>query len=540
MRQVENLNGIWRFGFFGERRPMPPFDTSSVRPVPGCFDLLEPHCGQRGFAVLARQVRAGGLVALDIDGGGLAAEVFWDGASIGTMKYPYLPERFVFDAGTEGEHELAVVLDNRYNFNFDPNFDFFGYGGIYGDVTLTRLPQNHISRLLVSTEDWRTGLLRIQAQTAEALSTTAELRFDTGFRCTVELQGGRLDTRLALPNHRLWSPSAPNLHAVTLKTATDEVTEAFGVRQLQADGRRLLLNGEPIKLLGVNRHESHPTVGAAMPPQLMATDLCMLKSAGFNYIRGSHYAQRRPFLELCDRMGFLVWEETLGWDVRAPKLHSPEFLAAQLEQAEKLTLAHFNHPCIVIRSFLNENQSELQETRQVIKALYDKIRSLDAHTLITYASNRYEKDVCTDLVDVVAMNPYPGWYDSSHDSISTVERVKPRLAELSANMPKDKPLLITEIGAEALLGFRDPLKTYWSEEYQAEMLGAACEYVLQNDDCAGISIWHFADTRSYVSGKEIFGRARGFNNKGLLDEFRRPKLAWDTVRRLFTDFSKKR
>ena len=538
MRQTENLNGVWGFGYYGEDRPQPPFHTQGVRPVPGCFDLLEPHCGQRGHAVLTRQVQAGGLVALDIDGAGLVAEVFWDGSSLGPMKYSYQPEQFVFDAGTEGVHELAIVLDNRYNFHFDPNFDFFGYGGIYGDVTLTRLPQNYIARLLVSTEDWRTGLVRIQAQMASSLSTTAEIRFDTGFRSTVEIQGGRLDTCLKISDYRLWSPSEPNLHTLTLTTAEDEVTEIFGIRQMQADGRTLLLNGKPIKLLGVNRHESHPTVGAAMPIQLMATDLCMLKEAGFNYIRGSHYAQRKPFLELCDRMGFLVWEETLGWGIRAPKLHSPELLSAQLEQVEKLTLAHFNHPCIVIRGFLNENQSELPETREVIKALYDKIRSLDEHTLITYASNRYEKDVCTDLVDVVAMNPYPGWYDSSHDSISTVARVKPRLAELSANMPKDKPLLITEIGAEALLGFRDPLKTYWSEEYQAELLTAACEFVLENEDCAGISIWHFADTRSYVSGKEIYGRARGFNNKGILDEYRRPKLAWDSVRRLFVEYAR--
>ena len=140
-----------------------------------------------------------------------------------------------------------------------------------------------------------------------------------------------------------------------------------------------------------------------------------------------------------------------------------------------------------------------------------------------------------DIVDIVAMNPYPGWYDSKWGCINTNDKVKPRLQELSDAMPKDKPFLITEIGAEALLGFRDPLKTYWSEEYQAELLSECVEYALEHDDCAGISIWHFADTRSYVSGPHIFGRARGFNNKGILDEYRRPKLAWNAVTALLAD-----
>jgi len=77
------------------------------------------------------------------------------------------------------------------------------------------------------------------------------------------------------------------------------------------------------------------------------------------------------------------------------------------------------------------------------------------------------------------------------------------------------------------------LKTRWSEEYQAELLLEACRYVLESDDCAGISMWHFADARSYVTGPKIYGRARGFNNKGVLDEYRRPKLAWYGLTELF-------
>ena len=96
-------------------------------------------------------------------------------------------------------------------------------------------------------------------------------------------------------------------------------------------------------------------------------------------------------------------------------------------------------------------------------------------------------------------------------------------------MPNDRPLIISEIGAEALYGFRDPLKTYWTEEYQAELLKEVFRYVSESEKYAGVAVWQFADTRSYVNTQEIFGRARGFNNKGMIDEYRRPKLSWNAI-----------
>lgn len=71
MRKCDNLNGIWDFAYCGETRPEYPFATSEFIPVPGCYDLMEPHCGKRGFAVTRRKVFAGGLVKLFIDGAGL-------------------------------------------------------------------------------------------------------------------------------------------------------------------------------------------------------------------------------------------------------------------------------------------------------------------------------------------------------------------------------------------------------------------------------------------------------------------------------------
>jgi len=539
MRTTQVLNGVWEFSFCGAEKPVPPFETREFTAVPGCFDLMEPHCGKRGYAVVKRKVFAGGLVELFIDGLGIKGEIFWDGVSVGSAPYAYMPESFVFDAGEKKSHELAVVLDNRFCEDFDPCFDFYGYGGIYGDVTLTLLPATHIERVLISTEDYKKGTIRVRASVSGGFSGEARMVFDTGFEKTVRMENGRYDGTFSLPDFRLWSVEEPSLHTLDFSIPGDEVVESFGIREFRTEGRHILLNGKPVKLLGFNRHESHPETGAAMPVQLIASDLRLLKANGFNFVRGSHYPQRAALLELCDKMGILVWEETIGWGVRPPLLHDEKFLSRQLEQVERLTLRNFNHPCIVIKAFLNENRCEFEETRRVIRSLYDRIRSVDEHALISFASNRYEEDVTTDIVDVVSMNPYPGWYDSTPETISTTDRVKPRLQELSDFLPKDKPFLISEIGAEALLGFRDPLKTYWSEEYQAELLCECFDYVLDHDDCAGVAVWHFADTRSYVCGNQIYGRARGFNNKGILDEYRRPKLAWTAVTALLRERGKR-
>ena len=529
MRYIQTLNGIWNFSFTGKNRPEQPFKTDHVMTVPGCFDLIEPFCGKRGYALYTRKVHASGLQLLEIDGAGISGEVFWDGEKIGLIQYAYMPESFVFNAGDHGEHTLAIVLNNCHSGQFQADCDFFANGGIYGDVTLTALPGDYISRVRISTEDYRTGRIRIRAEYSGKGIVPVQMKFNTGFQLNSQFTDGHLDCTLNLPDRRLWSLDSPELHTVELSAGEDQVLATFGIREFSAAGRKLYLNGKEIKLYGVNRHESHPTTGAAVPPQIINTDVALLKNAGFNFIRGSHYPQRRTLLELCDRMGMLVWEETLGWGVKAPALAKPDYMESQLEQAEKMTCHSFNHPCVVIRGFLNETDSHLPEVRPVIKALYDRIRSIDAHVLISFASNKYEQDVCTDLVDIVSMNPYPGWYDSRADSISTIDQIFPRLTALSKALPQDKPFLISEIGAEALLGFRDPLKTYWSEEYQAELLLKVFEYVSQTD-CAGVSIWQYADTRSYVCGSGIFARARGFNNKGVVDEYRRPKQAWDVLR----------
>lgn len=528
MRTRLVLDGIWNFAFCGEAGEIPAVFPETMA-VPGCFDMVSPYYGQRGVAAYQKIVSCDGKVRLFIEGLGLTAKIYWDRKLIGECKYAYMPEEFVFSAGPLGDHELIILVDNRYPESFHPNFDFYGYGGIYGQVILEKLDGNWIKEVFVSTEDYQNGIVKIRVHLDEETTVAGELFFDDNQPVKVNFICGQLDMNMQVPNFKLWSVEQPALHKLTVRIPTDERQENFGIRHIESRGRQLYLNGKNIKLFGYNRHESFPEVGAATSLTIQAADLRQIKNQGANFIRGCHYPQRRSFLDLCDRMGILVWEETLSWGIEAPELHTPEFLASQQEQADKLTRISFNHPCVIIRGFLNENDSSMPETRAVIKGIYDTIRAVDEHCLISFASNRYERDVCWDLVDVVAMNPYPGWYDATDEENSTVHKVIPRLKQISDLIPENKPLIISEIGCEALLGFRDHLQLRWTEEYQAKVLIEVCKFVFNGDECAGVAIWQFADTRSYVTGEHIYARPRGFNNKGVLNEHRQPKLAWNMI-----------
>ncbi|MFA6930794.1 MAG: glycoside hydrolase family 2 TIM barrel-domain containing protein, partial [Lentisphaeria bacterium] len=254
----------------------------------------------------------------------------------------------------------------------------------------------------------------------------------------------------------------------------------------------------------------------------------MIREQGCNFIRGSHYPQSRHLLELCDRLGLLVWEETLGWDVKFPTLGEASFLEQQVEQARRLVRNSFNHPSIIIWGFLNETESQLPEVRPIIQRITEVFHEEDDSRLVTYASNKYEQDCCHDLVDLIAMNPYPGWGDVNWEKVQDIDQVRPRLESLMNALPADKPLLISEIGGAAVYGFRDPFKARWSEEYQAMLLQEICSVVLHDTRFCGLCIWQFCNAKSYINGF-VMGRPRGFNNKGILDEFRRPKLAWDAI-----------
>ena len=548
-RLEKSLDGLWDFHFFDQTVApslaafVPTaiaFDAKQL--VPGVFDATVPLASKRGIGVYRSvfELEADGRHLLRCGGFLLAAAVYIDGVRIGSTDLPYSYVDFEFTA-SRGRHEIVVAVDNRFSATplWLDYYDFYAFGGILRGLAVLAIPESAIERCEVIPLDLE-GRVRMTLRFDSAVpdgDLAVSYAFDGGeaVSATVMVREGKALLEALVPDPSPWTPETPNLHTVTVRTATCAVTERFGIRTVKAEKGRILLNGRPIRLLGYNRHESDPDFGPATPRQLQLQDLQLLREAGCNFIRGCHYTQDEGFLDLCDAMGFLVWEESLGWGNQQQQLPDRAFFDRQVDQTARMVRRAINHPCVIIWAFMNECASDFPQARPLIKALSDTVRENDASRLVSFASNRYEKDVCLDFVDVISFNLYPGWYGCSCDDPHPSHLVAPTLGKLEAffSQPRyaDKPMLISEIGAAAIYNNHDRFHSQWSEEYQAELLDVVCRHVVDSPRLSGVALWMWADSRSYVFG---LNRVRGFNNKGSLDEYRRPKLGYDVVSGIFS------
>jgi len=558
-RKSADLAGFWDFLFIPKTMirlntldGIPSLAYHEKQAVPGCFDAAGTHKGERGVGIYRRSVcvSKAGTVRLDIGALLLAGRIFWDGVEVGRDVYPYSAASFEWQTDC-GRHELVIavenVIDTETNPLFCANYDFYAFGGILRSITLTEMPDApiHLGRCTVTTLDLKSGRVRLDAELVNAPDgalIALMIQFDEGESITwnVTTRNGVGSTEFTLKNKSVWSPASPNLHTVRvlLPDCSDEIVERFGLRTIEAKNGRLLLNGEDLFLAGYNRHESHPQSGAEIPRAAMLEDLQILRSLHCNFIRGCHYPQSQEFLDLCDETGFLVWEESLAWGNGPEMLNNGLFRTRQVEQTANMVRVSRNHPCVILWGFLNEVHSHLPEARTLIEQLVGTIKTFDTSRPVTFASMMIAYgEQCLDLVDVISCNTYPGWYGTDLYEEDQPARIAPRFDEVIREISKDglaqKPLLISEIGAAALYGCRDTQHIPWTENFQADYIAEVCKQITARPRIRGLALWHFADARTFTGGSSL-NRARGFNNKGTLDEFRREKLAASVVRTAFS------
>ena len=198
-----------------------------------------------------------------------------------------------------------------------------------------------------------------------------------------------------------------------------------------------------------------------------------------------------------------------------------------------------NHPCVIMWGFLNECHSHTEPYRKLIGQLVRDIKAIDTTRPTTFASMMIAYgEQCLDLVDIISCNTYPGWYGTDHNEPDPLGMIAPRMdqviAETSTPELVNKPLLISEIGTAALAGCHDRVRRQqWTEEFQSDYIQEVIDVLTDRPRIQGLILWQFCDARTYVGGGAL-NRARGFNNKGTLDEYRREKLVADTVRHAFT------
>ena len=546
-----DLNGSWQFRF-EEDKPLEEtaigsFAPDGVMTVPGCWDVLPRYYLKRGTGLYRRTFTIDAPIndaVLVVDGMGVRAAFALDGADLGVYAYPYARLEIPVGPLAAGVHEIVAAVDNILEWPrvklARPYYDFYFYGGFYHGVRLVeRTP-----KVFVRTRDYRSGTIEVEVSGGEP---TGDLVVD-GKAVVAEWKDGRATARVA--GFRLWSPDAPNMHTLSVRCAGSAVQPAavrFGVRQIEAKGGKMYLNGDELFLKGFNRHESSVLEGAATGETTMLHDLQNLKVVGGNFIRGAHYQQCERFLDLCDEMGVLVWEESLGWgnghasfgkNFPPNEVEDREFCEMQVRQTREMVRASFNHPSVIVYGFLNECASQTEAGKALVDRLAAAIRAEDSGRLVSFACNMIDSDISGESVDLVSFNAYPGTIPATPGTPAQLkEKVEKRFTSALARFRRlypDKPIMVSESGCGGLYGLHDPNASINTEEYQEEYLRDILECLWANPDCSGFAIWQMNDGRTRErfcdrSCSAMFGGSIA----GCYDQFRRPKRSVETVSQFF-------
>jgi beta-galactosidase/beta-glucuronidase len=349
-----------------------------------------------------------------------------------------------------------------------------------------------------------------------------------------------LELTAALRDAKAWSPESPHLYRWVVRVngedkPREEVT--FGFRQVEVQGSRVMLNGKPLLLRGINRHSFYPGVGMAVPAAQTAKDFADIKAMHANFVRLAHYPQPEEAYELCDRLGLLVWTEIPVWQTRASNLTDPGIWSDVIRpMLEASVTQHWNHPSVMVWSVANEIPTDKPEVADVVSREIEYVKSLDSSRLVTFASDRREKDVSFGPVDFIAVNEYFGWYYGKPEDLGG------SLDQLHAKYP-DKPIFVSEYGVESVAGWVRPkvsgpdAKDY-SLEHQAQWLQSHLEQIYapsRRPFMLGGAPWLYNDFPLPVeSNVSDHPASLAFvNAKGLVTQQREHKPAYFTVQKFY-------
>ena len=492
----------------------------------------------------------GGTLRLSFGAVMTYAKVYFDGEYLGDHYGGFTSFDFILNNVSKGNHRLTVRVDNSFDEDSIPQImvDWYHYGGITRSVTCETLSGISILREKFDyklSEDDAECSLTFEAYNAEnhEICDTVRIFINNAVVLEKEITLPSGERRLitteifALKNVKLWSPDEPNLYSLKTETSHDDLYDRVGFRFIEVRDKAIYLNGKKIKLLGVNRHEDHPDFGMAFPPHLMQRDVDLILKANCNSIRGSHYPNSKIFIDMLDEAGITFWSEIPIWGVGfSPKTLGRKLIVERgLKMHEEMIWQYYNHPSIIIWGMHNEIDASSKEGYEMSRLYYNYLKKMGGNRIVTYAHYKYFTDISLEFCDVISINNYCGWYDYEgvqgfDDLLSKMDK---RIKELGLD---DKPRMITEYGAAALYGNHTHDCIPWSEEYQAKLICENMDKFFARPEYVGSYVWQFTDIRT---AKEMgLNRARGFNNKGILNEYRKPKLAYDAVRDAYEKYGK--
>ena len=510
-----------------------------------------------------------GRLFLVCEGANDTTTLTWNGQQIGEHAGSHLGfEMEVTDAARSGAngdtHDIEIEVDNLRRRDRCPQeqYNWRSFGGVYRPIRLEWRPRvfvQHVSvqpgrdgqqwfvDVAVSLSDPAAGEVKIEIQSGDE-TVVAHVETATGERTC--------KTRVQLANPVVWQPGVGGMSAAAVsftpgatgKTGdvvasdapSDRFDVSFGIRTVEVVGRSIHVNGKAVRLLGAAMHEQHPTFGASLPAWQAEADLDLLLYAGFNAVRTAHYPHAQTFYDACDRRGVLCVAELPCWQFDEWHFERDEVRDYCANYARRMVEQMGHHPSIIGWVIQNESKTFDPRAKPFFAAIADAFRQADPTRLLWSAESPAPPEhlkgrkaggdgqdapppdklpATADLPDVFGVNNYSGWY---HDKASALPELLDRVREKLG----DRPMMVTEFGAEGILGERSLTMAPWTEDFQTRLLERHIAHMLSRDDLAGFFLWLFIDYECSSIG------IRGINAKGLVDMHRRPKLAYDVIRAL--------
>lgn len=531
------LNEEWRFGEkYSEEMIKTDFDDSDMEKVRlphTCKEVPYHYFDEQIYQMVCiyrRKVEVpeswrGKCVMLTLEGAAHESEVFLNGEKVAEHHCGYtafsidLSEKLLYGE----ENVLAVKVDSRESLNIPPFgfvIDYMTYGGIYRDVYIEVRNETHLQDVFLASKIKRNAssdlaVLISQIQIAGGQQELGLRQFirkkgQDSYRLLGEMQIGagrkKVEIKWKTGEIELWDIDNPVLYEVKTELikqnmVLDEIVTCFGFRKAKFLKDGFYLNGRKIKIRGLNRHQSYPYAGYAMPKSMQCLDADILKyELGVNAVRTSHYPQSHYFLERCDEIGLLVFTEIPGWQ----HIGDDKWKNQAVENTRDMVRQYRNHASIILWGVrINESQDDDEFYKRTNAAA----RKLDPYRQ-TGGVRAHQKS--SFLEDVYTYN------DFSHDG------------EAQGCLPRKK--VTSDMGRAYLVseynGHMYPTKAFDCEEHRVEQAirhANVLDAIAGEEDISGSFGWCMTD---YNTHKD-FGSGDRICYHGVMDMFRNPKLAAD-------------
>lgn len=480
----------------------------------------------------------GRLVRLSFDAVQNGAEIWLNGKPVRVSEPAWGRENYheggwnawqadLTPAAKFGEKNLLAlrVTKNTKSSNLDSG-DYYFLGGVHRTVTLFSVPRTHIQDITVRTKLLDGGKAEVRVI---ALVSGGEGSVSMRLGNSKPIVGavgpdGKVELVRIVSKPRLWSAEHPNLYPLTVEltdsrgTAIEKVARKIGIREVSIKNGVLLVNGVPVKLAGVCRHDVYLSMGTAVNENVWRKDLELMRRANVNSVRTSHYPYGSRFYDLCDEMGFYVIDELpYCWC----DTNDPELLPAFLQRARETIARDKNHPCVIIWGIGNENKSgmNLQPTADLVKEL-DRTRPC--------------------LVSCKKADEYGTDFDDEHYTAPAVIERSGRDAARRAKWPmiytENPNVWDARMGPESPTGQPD----FGCLDLWAQVLLRTWEANWKYDTIPGTFLWEWQDravcdkcpTKLYH-----FDPATGvnyFKTKGVVDGWRHPRPEYYHLKMIYS------